>query len=296
MARIRSVKPEFWDDQELAERVSRDARLLYIGLWNLADEHGRLRGDVRFIRGRVFPYDDDLSIADVGELLNELAVVGKLVQYRTATGTYIYLPNLGKHQRLEPEKVASKLPHPDDPGVQILSPRAQSNPSGAQIGADEVARDLDENALLYVAGSMEHVSADAAPPHGSAHTVPGQSTARSNPKTGKLPSTAPKLSWNPKEIDADPKWQGFWHAYPKSADKGHARKTWLRVVEEHADDPDFPDRLISAAEEYRDDPRRTAQFTKNAGTWLNGECWDDAPAVESPGEEVPAGPRPFWEN
>ena len=38
MARIRSIKPEFWDDRKLAKRASRDARLLYIALWNLADE------------------------------------------------------------------------------------------------------------------------------------------------------------------------------------------------------------------------------------------------------------------
>jgi hypothetical protein len=50
VARIRSIKPEYWADQDLAEQVSRDARLLYIGLWNLADEHGRLRGDPRYIK------------------------------------------------------------------------------------------------------------------------------------------------------------------------------------------------------------------------------------------------------
>ena len=32
MARIRSVKPEYWDDRKLAKRTSRDARLLYIAL------------------------------------------------------------------------------------------------------------------------------------------------------------------------------------------------------------------------------------------------------------------------
>ncbi len=57
MARIRSVKPEFWLDRRLARGVSRDARLLYIGLWNLSDEHGRVRGDARYLKGQLFAYD-----------------------------------------------------------------------------------------------------------------------------------------------------------------------------------------------------------------------------------------------
>ena len=39
MARIRTIKPQFWDDLKIG-RLSRDARLLYIGLWNFADDLG----------------------------------------------------------------------------------------------------------------------------------------------------------------------------------------------------------------------------------------------------------------
>lgn len=41
MPRIRQVKPEFYLDDELAQ-CSRDARLLFPGLWILADRAGRL--------------------------------------------------------------------------------------------------------------------------------------------------------------------------------------------------------------------------------------------------------------
>jgi hypothetical protein len=162
MARIRSVKPEFWADEDLAD-VSRDARLLYIGLWNLSDEHGRLRGDPRYVKGQLFPYDDDLSAAAVSELLKTLEVARKVVRYRVGAGQYVFLPNLGKHQRLESEKVPSRLPPPPDPSesAQVSAPDPVDPDSGADKSAprtDESAPDADESSLLYVAGSMEHVA------------------------------------------------------------------------------------------------------------------------------------------
>jgi len=175
LARIRSVKPEFWDDRKLAKRTSRDARLLYIALWNLADEHARLNGDPQWIKGQAFSYDDDLDATAVAKLIEELAapVVGAVVPYEVDGDPYLFLPKLGKHQRLEPEKVRSRLPDPPGPGAPDPPPDMPSPESGtdqSERRADESARDPDESArgadqsaahadkpaLLYVAGSMEH--------------------------------------------------------------------------------------------------------------------------------------------
>ena len=60
VARIRSIKPEFWQDEKLAG-IPRDARLLFVGLWNIADDEGRLRGSPLFVRAHVFPYDLDVD-------------------------------------------------------------------------------------------------------------------------------------------------------------------------------------------------------------------------------------------
>lgn len=156
MARIRSVKPEFWADEDLAAQTSRDARLLYIGLWNLADEHGRLRGDPRFLKGQVFAYDDDLSPADVERLVDELVAAGKVQRYRSGSSTYLFLPNLAKHQRLEAAKVESRLPGPPDPDEP--APMATVRADLSARDPDDSAPDADESSLLYVAGSMEPVA------------------------------------------------------------------------------------------------------------------------------------------
>lgn len=159
MARIRSLKPEFWTDEELAAGACRDARMLYMGMWNLADEHGRLRGDPRFIKGQVFAYDDDLTPDVVDKLLDELDALGKVVRYRVSGARYAFLPKLAEHQRLEADKVPSRLPAPEDadhepPPDQPEPPRANKSAPDS----DESARGAEDHALLYGSGVRGHGS------------------------------------------------------------------------------------------------------------------------------------------
>jgi hypothetical protein len=151
MARIRSIKPEFWDDRRLAKRTSRDARLLYIGLWNLADEHSRLNGDPQWLKGQIFSFDDDIDAKTVAGLLDELDTAGRIVRYDHDGDPYIFLPFLARHQRLEP-KVKSRLPPPPEPYASQFA-----------SDADESARDADQSessanksSLLYGAGGRGH--------------------------------------------------------------------------------------------------------------------------------------------
>ena len=51
MARIRTIKPQFWDDLKIG-RLSRDARLLYIGLWNFADDLGVVIADPVWLKSK----------------------------------------------------------------------------------------------------------------------------------------------------------------------------------------------------------------------------------------------------
>jgi hypothetical protein len=169
VARIRSVKPEFWADEELAMAVSRDARLLYVGLWNLADEHARLRGDPRFVKGQLFAYDDDLTPKAIEALLDELADAGKVQRYQSGSSTYLFLPNLAKHQRLEAAKVESRLPAPPDPSEP--APVATIRAEKSARDSHEPAPDADSSTLLYGAGSMEPVAGSMVAPLASARTA-----------------------------------------------------------------------------------------------------------------------------
>lgn len=109
MARIRTIKPEFWHDEKLAG-VSRDARLLFIGLWNFADDNGRLGGSARVIRGLLFPFDDDI---DISHCLDELQNVGVVFRYQAEGKDFFQVRNFSKHQRID-KRAKSWIPPPSE--------------------------------------------------------------------------------------------------------------------------------------------------------------------------------------
>lgn len=67
MARARNIKPGFFANEDLAE-CDPLARLLFAGLWCLADREGRLEDRPKRIRAELLPYDS----CDADELLNQL--------------------------------------------------------------------------------------------------------------------------------------------------------------------------------------------------------------------------------
>lgn len=71
MARIRSIKPEFWTSAQVME-CSPNARLLFIGLWNFADDVGRMALSPKRIKAQIYP-SDDFTSADVRRMIDELA-------------------------------------------------------------------------------------------------------------------------------------------------------------------------------------------------------------------------------
>ena len=56
------IKPEFWSDEKLA-KLSRDARLVFIGCWVTSDDYGVTKGHPQWLKNQIFPYDDiELSV------------------------------------------------------------------------------------------------------------------------------------------------------------------------------------------------------------------------------------------
>jgi hypothetical protein len=201
MARMRSVKPEFWSDRKIA-RLSRDARLLYMALWNFADEWGRLHGDTRYIKGHCLPYDDDLSLTAIDGLLDELQAHGRLVRYMCEGDPYLFLVKLAKHQRLEPAKVPSRLPEPPTDGHSTHdTPSSESRANESAPNPDEVAPHDNSSetivakhvagGMLQVAGGREHVVAASGAP-----TIVGEwiDTCRKRPPQQVIGQTAKLIS------------------------------------------------------------------------------------------------------
>lgn len=110
MARIRTIKPEFWQDELIGE-LSTNARLLFIASWNLSDDEGLLRWNAAFLRAQVFMYDD-LTISDVQGLMDELVGLKLIHSYKDAKQQkYGWIINFRKHQKIDrPQKAKHPLP------------------------------------------------------------------------------------------------------------------------------------------------------------------------------------------
>lgn len=109
MARIRSLRPEVWDDEAVGS-VCRDARLLFVGLITQADDEGRFRARSALLRARVFPYDD-LTAAEVDAWLDALHAAQLIVLYEVDGERFGYLPGWRQHQRID-KPSPSRLPAP----------------------------------------------------------------------------------------------------------------------------------------------------------------------------------------
>lgn len=106
MARIRTIKPDFWTDEKLTE-CSLSARLLFIGLLNFADDNGNLTRSAKKIKMQIFPAD----VIDCEPLLTELTTHGVLIEYSVNGDKYLHIKGFLKHQLINrPSK--SNIPAP----------------------------------------------------------------------------------------------------------------------------------------------------------------------------------------
>lgn len=96
MARIRSIKPKFWDDEKLA-KISRDARLLFIGMWNYSDDLGVILSNQIWLKSKIFPYDD-ISPEQLQNWLQELLSISRIATGTFRDCSYFRIVNFTKHQ------------------------------------------------------------------------------------------------------------------------------------------------------------------------------------------------------
>lgn len=123
MARIRSVKPEFADDEKLAT-ISRDARLLFILMWIHSDDYGVVKGNPIWLKAQIFPYDD-LKPGQFEKWLEEISNIGRIRAFNSDGEKFFYIKNFRKHQRIDHP---SKLLRNPSPPADILTEDYGENP------------------------------------------------------------------------------------------------------------------------------------------------------------------------
>ena len=135
MARIRTIKPDFWRNEDLSS-VSAEAALLALGLLNHADDDGYFNANPKLIESDVFPLRELSS--SVPALLHELEYIGYLKLYSGSDGKrYGLITNFAKHQVINkpsPSKISGLCLIPYDSG---------SDPVVLRVGKERKGRELE---------------------------------------------------------------------------------------------------------------------------------------------------------
>ncbi len=135
--RIRSIKPEFFQDEDVAE-LPTIARLLFIGLWGLADRRGRIIDSPKRIKINALPYDD----ADVDALLALLHERHFITRYSGETDKgerkIIQVNNFERHQRINGKEAMEESILPPPPPFERskagIDPEKQQGSDGEAMG------------------------------------------------------------------------------------------------------------------------------------------------------------------
>lgn len=143
------IKPEIFKNEQLAA-FGPWHRLLFIGLWGLADKEGRLEDRPRRIQADIFPYDDGL---DMSQMLQDLDGAGFVQRYVVERHGYISLPTFLKHQRPHHTEPASVIPPPPSTPEKV---RETPEESGLK---EREGKEREEKESKSVSAALEKLSA-----------------------------------------------------------------------------------------------------------------------------------------
>lgn len=166
MARIRTVKPELWTDEKIVE-CSIPARLLFIGMFNFADDNGNLVNSPKRIKMQIFPAD----VIDCEPLIKELITQGVLTEYSMNDVSYLNIKGFNKHQKINrPSK--TNIPKFE------FSEHSVSNHGGLTDGKDPEGKgkeeDITPNTQAADAACSDEAESFPAPQEATVHQLTGR--------------------------------------------------------------------------------------------------------------------------
>lgn len=236
MARIRTIKPSFFVNEEVAE-LGIDTRLFFIALWTIADREGRIEDRPKRIKVLTMPFDT----FDTGSALQVLHDAGFITRYEVDGVKYIQINNFLKHQRPNNKEAPSLIP----PALEKNGPRTNLDTSEDQ-SRHTLGREKTHTALLG---------------KGKGNGVRERNTYL-HIDTGI--DTAP----------ATDTFSDFWNAYPRKVNRAKAEAAW-RKVKPDADLVARIMASVEAWKQSPQWTKDGGQYIPYASTWLNGRQWED---------------------
>lgn len=297
MARIRTIKPEFWSSEQVME-CQPLTRLLFIGIWNFCDDGGNHPDSEKTIKARVFP-GDEISSSSIRRMLDELSSNGLLAFYEHSGKRYLHVCGW-EHQRIEkptikhPEFVQSSVV--DKPQLVGAGTDGNQKPGAAGEVVDDhsanIRLPLDESSSNPLLGldpgregmgnrkgeeqDQEHVHRRDAPPDDA--TMESQVAANEQeqpvPDQPALADPKPKRNIKPAATDPLDGFDQFYRLYPRRQKRPNAETAWKKLKPDAA----LREILIAALAKHCLRPdwiKDGGQYIPLPASWLNGRCWED---------------------
>ncbi len=297
MARIRTIKPEFWSSEQVMECQAL-TRLLFIGIWNFCDDGGNHPDSEKTIKARVFP-GDEISSSSIRRMLDELSSNGLLAFYEYSGKRYLHVSGW-EHQRID--KPTFKYPEFVQSSVVSSPPllgagnddNHKPGPVGDSVGEPSltIRLPLDEDSSNPLLGldpgregmgnrkgeeqDQEHVHRRDAPrddatlesqigENGQEQHVPDQPAST---------DLKPKRDTKPAVADPMEGFEQFYRLYPRRQKRPSAESAWKKLKPDAA----LRETLLSALAKHclrSDWIKDRGQYIPLPASWLNGRCWED---------------------
>lgn len=192
MARSRNIKPAFFSNDILAD-IEPLGRLLFIGLWTIADYKGDFELRVNRIKAQILPYDN----CDVKKIMINLDLSRFITTYNVDGVMYGHITNFTKHQNPHPneKKKGSDIPEFNKNLSQVIDFKevAINHDKSRQVSEDSIASNADS--LILIPDSCSPIT----------------------------DSLTPKKEKTVIDFDV------FWKAYPKGDRRADAKKKWKAI-------------------------------------------------------------------
>lgn len=240
MARLRTIKPEFWSSEQVME-LSLIARLTFIGMWNFCDDGGVHPASPKTLKAEVFP-SDGVSIEAVLGYIAEMVAQRLVVEFEAADGRRYWQVTGWKHQYIKHPSL--KYPAPAGGNAGVTQPQGHTSipPGRGECG-------------------------------GNAGTGRPPEKEKEKEKERSKPSPASGKPMRGTSGPADG-FEDFWAVWPKRVDKQSAIAAWRKLKPDAA----LAGQIVAAVQRHAGSEawlRDGGQFIPYPSTWLNGRRWED---------------------
>lgn len=125
MARKRMIDPNIWQSEDFS-KLSTLGKLVFIGLFSLADDEGRGRSNPVYLKSTLFPYEEGIRSTDIDKTLSEISSNMSVIFYSCDGSSYYWLYNWNTWQKID-KPSESKIPEYDENIMKKLFVESSSN-------------------------------------------------------------------------------------------------------------------------------------------------------------------------